>query len=322
MSKTVAQLLQEYRNHTPPTHSQKITFVGDLIGDIYNITSPFVFNGETIMAGRVEPRDSELSSVMFFRNNDDRCTLIKDDSQFKNHQDPCCCVIGDELILGGVVYPVQRSDGTTTYQMVFYRGTSLSTLTPFFKGPEGMKDIRICGLPNGRVLVMTRPQGGESGMGEIGYHIFDDLDSINADVIQTATLFKDQFVSGEWGGANQLFVLNDTTVGVLGHISYFEMVNEVNVRHYYPMVFEFDLITQKTTPPRIIAERSCFPVGPAKRPDLIDVVFSGGMVRTGDGAAILYAGLSDTEAGFCHLPDPFPLHTISSVNRSRMPMHR
>jgi hypothetical protein len=37
----------------------------------------------------------------------------------------------------------------------------------------------------------------------------------------------------------------------------------------------------------------------------VDVVFSGGIVRNGGGAAHLYAGISDAAAAMVELPDPF-----------------
>jgi len=71
------------------------------------------------------------------------------------------------------------------------------------------------------------------------------------------------------------------------------------------MVFVFDPRNRAFTDMRIIAERSDFIAGPAKRPDLVDVVFSGGLVRKGDGTADLYAGISDAEAHKITIPDPF-----------------
>ena len=71
------------------------------------------------------------------------------------------------------------------------------------------------------------------------------------------------------------------------------------------MVFCIDPRNGKATAPEIIASRSDFPDGPAKRPDLVDVMFSGGLVRQANGTATLYAGLSDAEAGCVLLPDPF-----------------
>jgi len=45
--------------------------------------------------------------------------------------------------------------------------------------------------------------------------------------------------------------------------------------------------------------------GESKRPDLMDVVFSGGLVRDGQGKARLYAGISDAEAQVMTIDDPF-----------------
>ena len=55
----------------------------------------------------------------------------------------------------------------------------------------------------------------------------------------------------------------------------------------------------------IIAARKQFPEGPSKRPDLVDVIFSGGLQRKDDGTAILYAGISDAWAARVAMPDPF-----------------
>ena len=55
----------------------------------------------------------------------------------------------------------------------------------------------------------------------------------------------------------------------------------------------------------IIATRSDFPSGESKRPDLQDVIFSGGLLRLEDGTAWLYAGLSDAEAARVLIADPF-----------------
>ena len=56
---------------------------------------------------------------------------------------------------------------------------------------------------------------------------------------------------------------------------------------------------------QIIATRADFPPGASKRPDLEDVIFSGGLVRLPDGKAWFYAGLSDAEAGRILIDDPF-----------------
>ena len=82
-------------------------------------------------------------------------------------------------------------------------------------------------------------------------------------------------------------------------------MEENNIRHYYPMAFAYDPALHKTTPIKLIATRAMFPDGPAKRPDLIDVLFSGGLVRHRNGRATLYTGVSDAEAHCIEIPDPF-----------------
>jgi hypothetical protein len=97
-------------------------------------------------------------------------------------------------------------------------------------------------------------------------------------------------------------VLSNGKLGVLGHIARFD---ERERRHYYGMVFSVDPRTGDASPLRVIAQRSMFPPGLAKRDDLVDVIFSGGLLRHGDGTATLFAGISDIEAACLRIPDPF-----------------
>ena len=56
---------------------------------------------------------------------------------------------------------------------------------------------------------------------------------------------------------------------------------------------------------KIIAMRCNFQDGPSKRPDLEDVIFSGGLVRLEGGKARLYCGVSDAEGHMITIDDPF-----------------
>jgi len=105
----------------------------------------------------------------------------------------------------------------------------------------------------------------------------------------------------EWGGANEAHVLSDGTIGVLGHIARMDAEG----KHYYPMVFCLDPESGQAGPLKMVATRRCFPPGPAKRPDLEDVIFSGGLRRGDDGSAVLYAGICDAWAAQITIPDPF-----------------
>nr|WP_268748345.1 DUF1861 family protein [Gracilibacillus boraciitolerans] len=104
------------------------------------------------------------------------------------------------------------------------------------------------------------------------------------------------------GGANEAHILSNGLVGVLGHIACFD--NDGN-RHYYPMIFVLNPITGEYSDIELIAKRAHFLPGETKRPDLKDVVFSGGLIRKSDGTANLYAGISDAEAHKLIINDPF-----------------
>ena len=122
------------------------------------------------------------------------------------------------------------------------------------------------------------------------------------EVIDEAPLLEGLCAADEWVGANEAHLLANGKVGVLGHVANF---SEDGQRHYYAMSFVLDVETGETTSADVIAQRADFPDGPAKRPDLVDVLFSGGMVRLGEGRARMYVGLSDAQAGSVELPDPF-----------------
>ena len=67
----------------------------------------------------------------------------------------------------------------------------------------------------------------------------------------------------------------------------------------------FDHETKTYSTVKIIAERIVFKDGPCKKPDLEDVVFSGGLIRKANGKAVLYVGTGDTEAQKIEINDPF-----------------
>ena len=148
--------------------------------------------------------------------------------------------------------------GWRTY---FYRGRTIEDLSYFSRGPEEMKDIRLRQLPDGRIAVATRPF--IKGQGTIGFTILRNLDELDADVLASAPLFINQFADKEWGGANELHVLRNGSIGVLGHMACWDAAGH-GVRHYYPMAFVIDSLSWRHTPPIIIAERSIFPAGPSE----------------------------------------------------------
>ncbi|WP_258171020.1 DUF1861 family protein [Paenibacillus sp. R14(2021)] len=297
------ELLSAYRaSGARAEQAERIAFGGYADKDVYNIAAPFMDNGVEIIAGRVESRDSEHSEVVFFAEREGTWLPLAD-APVLVLQDPFHCRIGGELVVGGVeIYPHPVNEGALMWRTVFYRGGDIRSLKPFFKGPDGMKDLRLVELADGSIGIFTRPQGEKGGRGKIGYARVATLDELTLDVINEAPLLVGQFAEGEWGGANEAHLLQDGRVGVLGHVAKFD---EAGDRHYYPMAFLFDPADASFSVMKLIAERSRFLPGPSKRPDLQDVVFSGGLVRRADGSAVLYAGISDADAQRIVIEDPF-----------------
>ncbi len=303
-AKSCEELLKEFlASGDRSSRGEKLSFTGVGDRDVYNITAPFEDDGELVIAGRVEDRDKEKSEVMFFAERGGQWVPL-DGAPVFALQDPFFTYISGELVFGGVEVYFDGEDKhyVTSWRTVFYRGQSLARLKPFAQGPLTMKDIRLIGLNNGRIGVFTRPMMVEGARALIGYTEIGSLNELTEEVIQSASLIRNQFLPDEWGGANEAFLLRNGKIGVLGHIARME---ENNIRHYYPMVFAYDAAVHRTTPIKLIATRAMFPDGPAKRPDLIDILFSGGLVRRPDGRATLYTGVSDAEAHRIEIPDPF-----------------
>jgi hypothetical protein len=303
--KMCAALLQEYDlKNDAMFEPAKLIFKGVGDKDVYNITAPFEDEGEYVIAGRVEARDSEHSQIMFFVEQDGEWVL-RDGSPALTLQDPFCTRIDGMLVLGGVEifpHPNPTPEHILSWRTVIYKGACIAKLERFFSGPDGMKDLRVVQMQDGHIGVFTRPQGEKGGRGKIGFTRIPALTDLTIELIDETPLLADQFADSEWGGANEIHVLSNGLLGVLGHIACYD---EQHHRHYYPMVFVIHPVTGKYSDLELIAIRAKTLPGEPKRIDLLDVMFSGGIIRECDGTAYLYTGISDAESHRIKIPDPF-----------------
>ncbi len=290
-------------------HARIVPFFGVEGHDVYNPSVPFELDGVTWMTGRVEARDGHASRTMFFERQEDGYHFRADMPVYEL-EDPFITFVDGELVLGGVSV-VWEGITPVAYKTVFYRGKSLLSLTPFAEGPRNMKDIRLVQLADGRIGVFTRPRDftklAEWGsLARIGFTVIGSLAGLCPEAITTAPLLRGQFTGIEWGGINQAILLEDGNIGVVGHRSWgrYTSVDDCDL-HYYGTAFMLDPETSAVTPSRVIISRDCFPEAPAKNAGLVDVVFTSGIVRHGDGTATVYTGLSDAAVGSAVIPDPF-----------------
>lgn len=295
---TIEQLLQNFNKEEQPKNPKTLKFVGTMGLDVYNPSEPFMYEGKELIIGRVEERDSEVSMSVFFEKQGD--TYVKrEDINPLPLQDPCITMIDGDYVIGGTFVTFENNQ--PKWFTKFYKGKNLKDLKTSVEAPLGMKDVRFIQLPDKRIGVFTRPQGMKGGRGKIGFRIAENFDEITTKFIDDAPLFN-QFIDSEWGGANQLTMIDQNTIGVLGHIANF---SEGNARHYYAMTFKVDIHTLKASPMRIIAVRKNFNPGPSKRDDLIDVLFSAALVKEKDDKYRLYVGVSDAEVQTIEVLNPF-----------------
>ena len=310
MVKNVSDLLESYRKNKSVKEARLLRFPTEPGEAIYNPSTPFTLGGQCMIAGRSE-KDFR-SQIKFFSVEGEKLLPLNTKTELKL-EDPFVTQIGDELFVGGVrlEYDSPEDEADFRYSAFitdFYRGKSLDSLRRFAVGPRNMKDIRFVSMPDGKIAVCTRPHGLEKKYGftaTIGFTVLDDIGEFNAEMIANAPIFTDLFAEKEWGGANQLFVLKNGLIGVLGHIACGEYDGDVYVRHYYSMAFAVDTVSRSHTQPKIICERADFPPTPARNAGLEDIVFTAGLERYQNGTARLYTGLSDAAAGCALIPDPF-----------------
>ncbi len=302
-AKRVRELFSEFqqRIHDSRHQTGKLCFRNVNYQDVYNITAPFASAGKVIVAGRVEPRDQEHSNVIFFEETDSVWVPVADAPSYEL-QDPFVSFCQNELVFGGV--RIKELGGKLEWTTVFHRGQDIFSLEEFFCGPAGMKDIRLCDLKNGKIGVFTRPRGKIGGRGCIGYVEVNQLEDLAIDVIEKAELLDSMFHPMDWGGVNETLLLANGEIGALAHVACFENDDKNRELHYYAASFIFDPASRRFRDLRIIASRNQFEDGPAKRTKLADVVFSSGLIRA-DQVTTLYAGVSDAEAHWIEIDDPF-----------------
>jgi len=222
-------------------------------------------------------------------------------------EDPYVSLIGDEITLGGTHVRMVACD-IGTFHGYFYRGKDIHDMVFFTSGPEGMKDIRLIDLGS-KTGVFSRPRGehirqkhGSEAI--VGYAEISSLNELTPEVIENAPIVNNLFGKDQWGGANQVYLLEDGMLGVIGHISYID----ADLQVYMNMSFVMDRKTNRADELKIIGTRKCYPDGPFKKPYLEDCVFTGGIVMRDDNKVDLYSGIGDVETGRITIDYPFKDH--------------
>lgn len=278
--------------------------------DVYNCSTPFVYNGKTYIWGRVENRLKWATSVTFLFERDKDGTFVRvNDCESYPLEDPFFLRIGDEYILGGT-HVVKEKSNIRTYYVYFYRGKSPFSLEYFTTGPDYMKDIRLIGLQNGKIGVFSRPRCDSimeqfGTVSQIGYTEINSLNELDADVISKAGYIPGLFAENEWGGVNQTVALKDGLIGLVGHQGYPLVRDNKEYPVYVNTAYVYDPSDNDIVEKKIIGVRDDYPETESKLPALIHCAFTSGIVDENDGKVRLYSGLGDAHEGWIRINDPF-----------------
>jgi|LGOV01.1.fsa_nt_gb hypothetical protein len=301
MKKTVSDLLLENRDYY--CESKKITFINVDNRDVYNISAPFVFEGLKYIVARVEPRENINAKSCFFKQINELKYELCNNLPMFDLEDPFITKIKNEYVFGGV--KVYNDNTKLIWTTVFYRGKNIRNLTKFAESPIGMKDVRLVEL-NNKIGVFTRPQNGIYKKGKIGFTVINDLDELTERKINSAKILE-LFNDDEWGGVNEARKYNDDKIFVIGHIAKYS--NE-NIKHYYPISFVFNYKSFIIENLKIIAKSDDFKDIEAKRENLRDIVFPGGLSDYFTEKVKLFVGIGDAEGQMIEIYNPFILNGL------------
>jgi hypothetical protein len=285
--------------------------------DIYNPSTPFAYEGKSVILARVEQPGAETDTeVCIFDAN--RFCLVGS-ACIKAMQDPYHLgqffVDGKSRnVFGGVRIVSDAAGEVTGYKDIWYtcpleqghplmdtQADASIDLDIVATGIEHWKDTRAFQLSD-RVAVFPRPQselGGFGGLGSIGYFESKKLEDVTADLKAYAERADKQtllsvFEKGEWGGVNQVLGYNlNGTFRLIGHRAKWVERGGRLVRDYEAVYFEFNKYTRAIGNLGIIATADDFePLLPkqlnGKESTLGKVVFPAGVAE-----GMLFAGVGD-----------------------------
>lgn len=283
-----------------------LSFIGAEGYDVYNCSVPFVKEGKKYLYGRVEkPQEWARSRTMLFTEEEKDVWRRAEDSMIYQMEDPNVAPIGKELVLGGVFVRYSKGKGAGVFNL-FYRGTDLEDMYYFTTGPREMKDIRLVQLLDGAVGVFSRPRFSSAdsggGLSAIGYVRIDSLDELCDSVIEGAEHIPGVFGMGEWGGANQAYMLDSGKIGLIGHKAY---AKEGDSQAYVTVAWVFDPSTHRMLSEKVIATAASFPSVRPKLERIKDCTFPSGIIPGANGMWDLYCGVSDSHEGRVSIPYPF-----------------
>lgn len=244
--------------------------------DVYNITPPITFGGKTVLGGRVQSGGLNLNSMgILFEIKGDKFVPMES-AVWNRFEDPSLVKIinekgKEELVVYGVEVTPDASGKLEGFKTVFYGTEDFDLWRRITEGPPGMKDLRI-GQREGEqeISFFGRPQhffaNKDYGKGNITFGAVSTIKHVNPESIETAKPIDKRLPHGEWGGVNRMRMIPSGLILAEAHRSFADYTDWWNVplsktpppvgRHYFPWLFLYDPLFNRTLDIGIIAESS------------------------------------------------------------------
>lgn len=296
-------------------YGQNVHYLG--IGkhlSVYNATPPLWLRLKgkmrRVSVGRVEhPDDLSHSRIMFFERKTATEYDLIDGAPIFYGEDPSIATVGDEIVLFSVNVSALVKDDHYLLKTEIRRADDVMNLWECWQTISG-KDNHITPVDDGiRIAVTIRPQGGEAGLGKMGYIELDRLDDLCEDTVRGARMIEMPNVADDtWMGPDELHNLyKKNQIGILLHGAFEDSIRIPHDKTYLECFAWLDRKTLKIVDIEPLAIREDFPVSDAKLPSLRNVAFGTGLVISSEPSkkyAELYAGIGDLTQAFVRIHNP------------------
>lgn len=270
--------------------------------DHYNVSEPIEVAGQELMLTREEERSSENSVVKAYIHNKEKDIWqpMTEVRPMAGYQDPSYLgeIKGQKCFCATNTQVNEKNEVINYWAELFAINGDLNHIEQVAKGPEKSKLLHLIQTGPEEIDGFIRMQGGEFGRGKICHFQIREMDDLQnvLDNIGAQTEIIDIFDKDEWGGFNDLHLLPDGRVDVLGHIARLvKDEKDQDKKEYYVFSAIFDPKTNLVSELKIILSRGDLPVeAEPKKPEVENVLYPNNSVLEDDKRHI-YTSISDSK---------------------------
>ncbi|GIW66968.1 MAG: hypothetical protein KatS3mg095_0866 [Candidatus Parcubacteria bacterium] len=273
---------------------------------VYNPSRPFRINNYKYILARVENHISNESRIYPYILENGIWRRLNWQLSDLELEDPAITIIDNQILMTAVRALDKSNPKNWKIKTVFYYGDDIFSFKEIAEGPLYIKDIRLVKIDRKRIGILSRPIYYKDGkkIKRVSYLEIESLDDLKKINLNEGTIIQLPILEDEWVGTNDICLLNNGLLGVLGHIGSKDKKGNL---HYYAISFILNPDNLTVSNFKIIATRDNFPAGLSKGRKYKDVIFPGGIefIETNPSKVNLYCGLSDANIGMINIDNPY-----------------